>query len=301
MHVSRIAVLGVSMGVTGVLLCAAPAARADDARSANAVAAARRTAIEVLEDANARAPQRSYLLQLGELYDACAFAGDARDVRLAILYFERFLEGEGQTPTRAEVEARLFRLRGWKSRMRAEPQPEPVAQVPLHVLSHASNHTYEVVAGGKTCLTPCTLSLPPGPTSLTATGAGDIKLQLVIPPRAAQIRLQHSSGDGYYVGAALVPIGILVGASMWTLAFACPDNGSSGACTVANLVTWPIVGAGALIAGIALLAGGHQTPGPDENRVEILGRSSPVQLTAFGLAPLMGDRAGASGALRFSF
>src|SRR5277367_345724 len=97
-----------SMGLGVVLLCAAPAAaRADDAAKASGLADAaaarikqgeRRVAIDLLDEAYALSPQREYLGLIGKLYDGFAYAGDSRDVRLAILYYERFLADEGQTP-----------------------------------------------------------------------------------------------------------------------------------------------------------------------------------------------------------
>jgi hypothetical protein len=299
-----------SVGLGVALLCGAPAAaRADDAAKASALAVAaaarvkqgeRRVAIDLLDEAYALSPQREYLREIGELYDGFAYAGDARDVRLAILYYERCLVGEGLTPERAAVEASLTRLRGWKASMRAEPQTPVQTNVPLHLLSYAFDHTYEVSVGAETCITPCTVIVPPGPTYLKATGPGTVDLQFVVPPRPGQIRLQHTDSNGYYLGTALVPIGVVVGAGMWAIAFACPENGNDG-CLVANLVIWPIVGVSTLIAGIVLLARGRHEPAPDANRVEIIGRGrAPVQLTSFGLAPLVGS-SGASAALKFSF
>jgi len=70
---------------------------------------------------------------------------------------------------------------------------------------------------------------------------------------------------------------------------------------VGNFIGWTTLGVSVMITGIVLLARGRQAPEPDANRVEIIGRrSAPVQLTSFGLAPLVGS-SGATTALGFSF
>jgi hypothetical protein len=71
-------------------------------------------------------------------------------------------------------------------------------------------------------------------------------------------------------GATLIPVGIVVGAAMWALAFACGDDD----CVTVNLVSWPIAGASMLTTGIVLLAAAPDAPA-DANRVEIIGRSGP--------------------------
>jgi hypothetical protein len=301
-----------STGLGVALLCSAPAAaRADDAAKASALAEAalarvkqgeRRVAIDLFDEAYAVSPQREYLREIGKLYDGFAYAGDARDVRLAILYYERFLAGEGPTAERAAVEASLTRLRTWKARMRAEPQTPAQTTVPLHLLSYAVDTSYEVSIGSETCATPCTLVVLPGPAYLKATGPGTVEMQFVVPPRPGQIRLQHGDTNGFYAGAAMVPLGVLIGGGMWALAFLCPASFDGGsACEVANLATWPLLGASTLITGIVLLARGRREPPADANRVERIGRGgAPLRLTSFGLAPLVGS-SGGSAAMGFSF
>lgn len=307
----------VSMGLGVVLFCGAETARADEATAASALAAAAaarvrqgdgRVALNLLEEAHALSPQRPYLLQIGELYDGFAAAGDPRDVRLAILYLERFLEGEGATPARADVEARLSRLRTWRSTRRAPPQARAPSAVPVQVLAYPGSQPYDVTIGAQSCTTPCVLTVPPGPATLTATGAGELAFQLVVPPTPAQIRLQHPDDEGHTIGAALVPVGIAVAAGMWAVGLACANDSNSG-CSTANFIIWPVVGVSTMITGIVLLVRGRQPPAPDANRVELLGLAdAPVRLTSFGLAPLLRDRSGqgsqttgASAALSFSF
>ena len=54
---------------------------------------------------------------------------------------------------------------------------------------------------------------------------------------------------------------------MWALAFACGDN--RGECVLANLITWPLVGAGLITTGIVVLSSGEDVP-EDANRAEII-------------------------------
>ncbi len=271
--------------------CADDPARAlalEDAAKARVAQNDKRVAIDLYEEAYAASPRREYLREMGKLYDELAYGGDSRDVRLAILYLERYLAGDAVVPDRAEVEARLTRLRGWKAHMRAEPQPTPPPSVvPLHMLAYDGKQKYEVAVAGQVCTTPCTLLVPPGPATLLARGPGDVNAQLLVPPRAGQVRVQHVERSAFIAGAVLIPAGITVGASLWTIAFACSD--SSGGCQVANLVIWPTLGASAMITGIVLLATSRNTASPDANRVELVARgAAPIRLTSFGLAPIPG-------------
>lgn len=296
--------------VLGVaLLGAAPsAAHAEDAAKASALAeaAAARTqqgelriALDLYDEAYRAAPRPEYLREIGLRYDALAYAGDSRDVRLAILYLERYLLDAGQSPDRAAVEQRLARLRAWKANMRAEPiPPPPPARVPVHLLAYKGEATYEVALGGSGCTTPCTVMVAPGPATLKTRGSGALALQLVVPQRPGQIRLQHTENSGYVAGAILVPTGLVVGASLWALGLLCQDTG----CTIANVTIWPTLGLSALITGIVLLARGSVTPPPDANRVELVGRRSTPQLrfTSADLTPLAGGK-GASAGVGFEF
>jgi len=288
-------------------LCAAPGeARAEDAAKANTLATAAterakqgevRVAIDLYDEAYAAAPRREYLRAIAALYDALALAGDSRDVRLAIVYYQRYLADEGQTAERAAVEGRLAVLQRWKANMRAEPQPAPPPRsVPVHLLAYNGEESYEVSLGSATCATPCTILAPPGPASLTTKGSGDINTQIVVPTRPSQIRLQGTDSAAIHAGIALIPTGIAVGGGLWALAFAC--HGDNGGCQLANLTVWPILGVSMLITGIVLVARGRGTPPADANRIELVGGASPVRLTSIGLAPTPG---GGTGAVRFEF
>jgi hypothetical protein len=299
-----------AVALGAALLCAAPSvAHAEDAAKASTLAeaaAARgkqgepRVAIDLYEEAYRAAPRPEYLWEIGAAYDGLASAGDSRDVRLAILYLERYVADAGQSPAHADAVERLTRLRKWKANMRAEPvPPPPPARVPVHLLSYKGDTTYEVALGGTACTTPCTVMVPPGATMLKTRGSGVVEEQIVIPVRPGQIRLQHTDSAGFVAGAVLVPVGITVGASMWALALTCND--SSG-CVIANLTIWPVLGVSALVTGIVLLARGRVTPAADANRVEIIGRPGAplLRFTSAGLAPLAGGK-GATAGVGFEF
>ncbi len=293
----------------GVAVClASPAARAEEAGKASALAQAAavrarqgdvRVAIDLYDEAYALAPRPEYLLEIAKLYDALASVGDSRDVRLAILYYERSIAGEAQTAARAEVEANLLRLRGWKARMRPEPQPPPPPPaVPVHFLSYRPNVTYDIEAGQARCATPCTIPMVPGPAVLKATGPGTVDLQLVVPPHPSQIRLQHADSSSFVAGIVMLPVGLVVATGMWAVGLACGND--DGGCQLGNFVVWPVLGVATLVTGIVLLAHGRGAPPPDANRVEILGRSLTVRPATFALSPLGGGGGGASG-VRVSF
>jgi hypothetical protein len=296
--------VSVVLGVSS--LCSWPeAAWAEDAAKASVLAEAaaarvnqgdRRVAIDLYEEAYTAAPRREYLREIAGLYEALALAGDTRDVRLAILYYERFLVGEGPTSERTAIEARLTGLRGRKARMRSEPLPQIPERVPIALLAYNATQTYDVSLGNGRCFTPCTVVVPPGPAMLEAKGAGEMKLQFVVPTRPGQIRLHHSANGGFVAGAILVPVGIVTGASLWSLGFLC----DSSECLVSNFIAWPVLGVSALITGIVLLATGRVTPPVDANRVELIGRGGAprLRLTSVGLAPQPG---GAAGGLRLEF
>ncbi len=304
----RVLALAASAVIGGTALVGgARPACAEDAAKATALAEAavararqgdRRVAIDLYEEAYAAAPRREYVRQIGILYDNLAHAGDSRDVRLAIVYLEKWLADEGATPERTAIEERLRRLRTWKASMRAEPQPPPPGPTPIHLFAYDHENQYEVAVAGQGCTTPCTVMAPPGITELKARGAGDILLQLAVPTRPSQIRLQHTDSTGYTAGAALLPTGVLVGASMWAIVFACP-NEDGGGCQIANLVLWPVLGATMMITGIVLLARGKVSPAPDANRVEIVGKGGPrLDFSSFGLASRQG---GVSPGITLSF
>jgi hypothetical protein len=185
----------------------------------------------------------------------------------------------------------------------AAPQPfrpPSMSAVPMSFLSYRGNDAYTVEVGGQRCETPCTLVLRPGPTSLHASGSGEVVSEFVVPHLPAQLRLAHDASTGYIrAGAVLVPTGIVVASSMWALGLAC--NGYDGGCYVANFTIWPILGVSMMTTGIVLLAvsGKHRAP-DGANRPEIVdGSAMPaIRMTGIGLAP---TATGAAGGLQLEF
>jgi hypothetical protein len=292
-------------------LVASSPARAEDAAKGAALADAAmararqrelRVAIDLYDEAYAAAPRREYLRQIGALYDTLAYAGDSRDVRLAILYFERYLAHDpGDPPAdHDEVAKRLERLRGWKARMRAEPMipaPRPVT-VQLH--AYKEGDSYEVALGEGSCTTPCAVDVLPGPT-LLKTRDGKVDVPVLIPPQPALIRVQSPDNSYVVAGAVMIPVGFVVGASMWALALTCNGNGNDNGCLIGNLVAWPLLGAATLITGIVFVAQGKTPPPNDANHPSPLARRNAPQfrLTAAAAAPLPGG--GAAASLQFQF
>jgi len=297
----------VAVALVTLTLVAAPSpARAEDPARAAALAGAAaararqrelRVAIDLYDEAYAAAPRREYLREIGALYDTLAYAGDSRDVRLAILYFERYLAGEAPPADRDEVAPRLQRLREWRSRMRSEPMPTPVQPVRVQVVAYREDDSYEVALGGTGCTTPCAVSLPPG-LAMLKTRDGKVNVPVVIPPQASRIRVQRPDNTYLVAGAIMVPVGAVVAASLWSLALTC--NGDSSGCVVGNLVAWPVLGAATFITGIVFLAQGRTPPPEDANRPESLARNHApaLRLTAAGVGPLPG---GAGAGAQFQF
>lgn len=180
----------------------------------------------------------------------------------------------------------------------AEVAPQPAPQVielgaiavrprgptPVHFLAYRGEDSYTVRVGNVQCSTPCTLPLPPGPTTVRASGSGELVAQLVVPHLAAQVRLSHGAPAWYMpAGATLVPLGIVVASALWTVGLAC----RSGGCYVANFVAWPVLGVAMLVTGSALLGIANRPVALDANRPEILdARARPrLRLRDVALGP----------------
>ncbi len=297
----------VAAAVAALVLAAAPGvARAEDEARAAALAGAAaarveqrelRVAIDLYEEAYAASPRREYLREIGGLYDVLAYAGDSRDVRLAILFYERYLLGDPPPADRDKIAGRLVRLRGWKARMRSEPMVPRQQPVQVELQAYNEGDVYDVQLGGAGCTTPCAVDLMPGPAVLR-TKDGKIDAQVVIPPQASRIRVQSPDSSYVTAGAVMIPVGAVVGASMWALAFTCSSE--NGGCVTGNLVAWPLLGAATIITGIVFVAQGRTAPPGDANRPDLLAGlgGSKFRLTAAGVGPLPG---GAGAGLQFQF
>jgi hypothetical protein len=99
-------------------------------------------------------------------------------------------------------------------------QPPPGA-AGLQSISFEAIHrdqTYNVIVGESSCRTPCTLRLPPGPVKLQVKGDGRFTRELVVPPHAATVKLNHLSLKKLITGASMVTLSIpMIGTGAWML------------------------------------------------------------------------------------
>jgi hypothetical protein len=233
-----------------------------------------RAGAEALEREHVASRSPAHLWLMASAYAALAQSGgDPWDARLALLYTERFFAVSGTRPT-PEQQNTIDRL----GALAADGERRAVRSLtssPVSFLAYDEGHRYDVNAGGDRCTTPCTLWLPRGPQTLKASGDGDISADIVVPPLPSMVRLHHRSSGMRTAGALLIPLGIVVGASMWSLALTCEDS----ACAVGNLIAWPVAGASMLITGIVLVASAGGDPPADANRVELTGLVRPASMS----------------------
>lgn len=179
--------------------------------------------------------------------------------------------------------------------------PEPVPEgTEMHFLAYQGDEAYRVTVGNQSCDTPCTLRLPPGPTTIRLMGRGEGDVQLVVPHLTAQVRVSTGPPSWYTpAGAVFVPLGLVIAASMWAVGFACGFN--NGGCMALNFTVWPILGITMFITGAVLLGLGNRAQPIDANRAEILDdvpKLRTFRLEGFSFALL---REGGAGMLAFSF
>jgi hypothetical protein len=145
----------------GVALASPSSARAEDPDKTAALVAAgseaaqqgdRRAAIHWYQEAYAAAPRRAHLCVIGLHYEALARDGDVRDACLAVFHYEGCLAGEGQTPTRADIEARIARLSSMPATVQAYPPPRrlppPLPSPPPDASGPQRTHSRKLAAGG---------------------------------------------------------------------------------------------------------------------------------------------------------
>jgi hypothetical protein len=181
------------------------------------------------------------------------------------------------------------------------PEQQVVQGTDVHFLAYKGEEAFVVTVGDQSCTTPCTLKLRPGPTKVHVLGPGEMDLQMVIPHLTAQVRVSTGPPSWYQpTGVVLIPGGIAIGASLWTLAFAC-SGFNNGGCVAANAIGWPVVGIAMLVVGSVLLGISNRGVPLDANRPEILDARRPTpswRFEGFSLAP---SRNGMSGVLQLSF
>ncbi len=152
------------------------------------------------------------------------------------------------------------------------PAPAPLADgVDVHFLSYYGDDDYRVTVDAKSCETPCTLVLEPGPKRVDAVGNGELHGQFVVPHKPSQVRIAAGAPRWYTpAGAVMVPLGLLIGASLWAIGFACGFGPNSGGCFAANVIAWPIFGVALTVTGAVLLGLSNRTIPSDANRAEVL-------------------------------
>jgi hypothetical protein len=300
------------------------AARADSTTAQELATAAtkrlyqgdRRGAIELLEKAYAADPDPDYLLRIADNYEALAAeTGEQKDLRLALQNLGRCLSAETNPVEAATLKNRMRRLRRQLSmeekeipeaRAPAEAAPEPKGPVPVEFVAKEAGESVSVSVAGQSCVAPCTLKLEPGPHVLIASGAEEYRVNLLVPKASGAVSLP-ASGDRYLLpGVALTVAGALIATTLWSLSLACPTplDLSSTPCETANLVTWPVLGSGMFIAGIAFLGyyGTHRVTrlsvDTGEANEDERDRGPHFRLASLGIQPL---RSGAAAGIGFSF
>ena len=143
---------------------------------------------------------------------------------------------------------------------RSEPDSKSAGRVGVSFVGDEDKQ-YVVSAGGATCATPCSLQLKPGPQQFLASpneGDGFSSL-LMVPDNGGAFRVSRGKRPYTGAGIALTVVGAVVASSFWAIGLGC---GRSDGCLVANLVFWPLSGAGMFFTGVGLLGYGatHSTP-----------------------------------------
>ena len=234
----------------------------------------------------ASAPPPGDPCSTGRAYEALAAQGDARDHQLALLHFRRCLREGRPGAGRADIEARIARLMANRPAPTAlvPRAPAPAGStVPIRITAYGPDGSYEVSirsdaasSAPPSCTTPCTIDAAQGDVHLHAEGAGAVDADILVPPTPGEIRLQHPDRALRIAGGILIPTGILMGGSMWLLSQACPIGQNAGACQATQMIVWPVLGAGVLATGIALLVRSRKVP-DDANRVLLAGRGSWIR------------------------
>lgn len=211
-----------------------------------------------------------------------------RTLRQALASCRQYLLAAHNPPDAAEVQARMAELEKRIAILPAvpeQPRATAVEEVDIELIAAQVGVSYRVSMGGKSCQTPCTLSLKPGTDTLTVTGLSTWHIDLVVPSTPGVVRIEPNPHDLVLAGSLLLAGGVAVGASLWTLAFLCP---SGPECQVTQVSVWPTVGGLAVLSGIAVLAwsGAH----PARTIVETADAAPPesprLRLAFAGVQPL---------------
>lgn len=188
------------------------------------------------------------------------------------------------------------------SHERSEPESKSIGRANVSFVGD-EDRQYVVSVGGATCATPCALQLKPGPQQFLASpneGEGFSSI-LMVPDNGGAFRV--SKGKRPYTGAgiALTVVGAVVASSFWAIGLGC--DRSSG-CLLANMVFWPLSGAGMFFTGVGLLGyGASHSTASGARLILSSARSldeSAVRLTSVAVLPAqLGS--GATAGIGFAF
>jgi hypothetical protein len=314
--------IGYLLAATAAAQPQAPATTADsDAAQAQVRAQQgdRQGAIDFYERAYAASLEPSYLLAIAQLYEALADQGDSRSARLAITYYQQYLQQKAPVD-RQEIESHIDRLfRGLQGGVRDPnlapgfpvPQPPvatgappalagapaPVGQtVPIQFVAQRRKDDYWVAAGGQKCHAPCTLQLVPGPETISAAGSGQITASILVPPQPGTVRLHHNR-PRLVAGIVLLTTGAAIASSLWAAGLGCYGYGGNDSCLIANFAVWPIVGGSMFFTGIGLIASARSSQ-PHRVELRTANSSGQLRLSSFGIVP---TRFGAMAGMGWTF
>jgi hypothetical protein len=274
--------------VAAVTWLAASPARADRAEAQDLAARAQQRdalgdhqgAIELLEHAFQAEARPEYLRDTAAQYVALTSTAepDPRDLRLAVAFYRQYLLTAHNPPDASGVQEQVAAL---EKRLALAPDVTRVVRNPvveavdIRFITTRVGASYRVSTEGKSCETPCTLSLKPGTARLTVTGGTTWQIELLIPPTPGLVRLEPNPHDLVLTGSLLVAGGVLIGGSLWSLAAGCSEAlASYPGCVASQLVLWPVVGGLTMLSGIAVLSyyGAHP---PQKTYVETADAEPP--------------------------
>lgn len=126
--------------------------------------------------------------------------------------------------------------------------PAGAAPVTLHAVSRGPEFR-AVSVGDRTCALPCSLSVAPGLRPVTVTGDWVLFRHLDVPAAGATLRIRRPRDPLLIAGAVLTAAGLVVGASLWSAAPACPR----GDCYLAIRITMPVAGGLMFFTGLGFV------------------------------------------------
>jgi hypothetical protein len=183
----------------------------------------------------------------------------------------------------------------------APPPYPPPHDVAVSFLAGDGAEEFQIDVAGKSCVTPCTIPLHPGPYVMRTSGAATRKISLYVKDGDGAFHIPPTGTRLLIPGIALTVTGLVVATSFWAFGEACiPSlNLLPTPCQLANDTIWPILGSAALITGISFLGyyGSHDVGSLDMEPGDKPSGSS-FRLASLGVQPV---RNGAVTGAGFSF